>query len=162
MLDALEDFRETVEGAAARLLLITEEESERRVADGKWSPKEIVGHLIDSAANNHQRFVRAQFTDDLDFPGYEQEAWVAAQCYQRESWPQLIALWRAYNQHLRHVVSCIPEEKLKQLRARHSLDRIAWRLVGADQPATLEYLIRDYIAHLKHHLSQIFIEESRI
>lgn len=162
MLDALEDFRETVEGAAARLVLITEEESERRGADGKWSPKEIVGHLIDSAANNHQRFVRAQFTDDLDFPGYEQEAWVAAQCYQSESWPQLVALWRAYNQHLQHVVSCVSEEKLKQLRARHSLDRIAWRLVGADKPATLEYLIRDYIAHLKHHLSQIFTEEARI
>lgn len=161
MLDALEDFRETVEAAAARLALMTEAESERRVADGKWSPKEIVGHLIDSAANNHQRFVRAQFTDDLDFPGYEQDDWVTAQCYQRESWPQLIALWRAYNQHLQHVVSCINEEKLVQLRAQHNLDRIAWRLVSREQPATLEYLIRDYIAHLKHHLSQIFIEESQ-
>jgi hypothetical protein len=156
VLDALEDFRERVESGAMRLLSISEERSERRSSDGKWSPKEIIGHLIDSAANNHQRFVRAQFTDDLVFPGYEQEQWVQAQCYQRESWPQLIQLWRAYNLHLHHVVSCVPEEKLTKPRAPHSLQRIAWKTVSAEQPVTLEYLIRDYIAHLKHHLDQIF------
>jgi hypothetical protein len=85
---------------------------------------------------------------------------VQAQCYQRESWPQLIQLWRAYNQHLHHVVSCVPEEKLKKLRTPHSLERIAWKTVSAEQPVTLEYLIRDYIAHLKHHLDQIFTQQT--
>jgi hypothetical protein len=156
VLDALEDFREAVETGAARLLSITEEESERRTADGKWSPKEIVGHLIDSAANNHQRFVRAQFTEDLLFPGYDQEEWVESQCYQRASWPKLVELWRAYNEHLHHVASCVPPEQLTKPRTRHSLQRIAWQTVSENEPVTLEYLIRDYIAHLKHHLGQIF------
>ncbi len=156
MLDALEDFRETVEAGATRLLLINEERSEQRSSDGKWSAKEIIGHLIDSAANNHQRFVRAQFTDDLVFPGYAQAEWVQAQGYQRESWPQLVGFWQAYNQHLHHIISCLPEEQLKKLRAPHSLQQIAWKTVSAQQPVTLEYLIRDYIAHLKHHLDQIF------
>ncbi|MBV9959082.1 MAG: DinB family protein [Acidobacteria bacterium] len=156
MLDALEDFRETVLTGAARLLKLTEEESERRTAEGKWSPKEIVGHLIDSAANNHQRFVRAQFTEDLLFPGYEQEEWVASQHYQQAAWPKLVKLWRAYNEHLHHVVSHVPEEQLTKPRARHSLQRIAWQTVSEHEPTTLEYLIRDYIAHLKHHLNQIF------
>ena len=156
MKDALEDFRRTIEEASTWLLAMTEEESERRRAEGKWSAKEIVGHLIDSAANNHQRFVRAQFTDDLLFPGYNQEQWVQSQRYHQASWPQLVGLWRAYNLHLLHVAAGVPEEALKKSRARHSLQQIAWRTVNEDEPTTLEYLIRDYIGHLKHHLAQIF------
>ena len=155
MKDALEDFRRTVEGAAESLLGMTEEQSERRSAPGKWSAKEVVGHLIDSAANNHQRFVRAQFQDDLVFPGYAQEEWNAAQHYQEESWPRLVELWRLYNLHLLRVVSHIKEEELRRPRHPHTLHRIAWKLVAEDEPATLEYLIRDYVEHLKHHLGQI-------
>jgi hypothetical protein len=155
MKDALEDFRRTVEGAAESLLGMTEARSELRPAPGKWSAKEVVGHLIDSAANNHQRFVRAQFQDDLVFPGYAQEEWNAAQHYQRESWRQLVELWRLYNLHLLHVVSHIAEDELRRPRHPHTLHRIAWRLVAEGEPATLEYLIRDYVGHLKHHLGQI-------
>src|SRR4051812_3645052 len=100
MEDELEDFRRTVEESAARLLGITEEKSRAPRIEGKWSPKEIIGHLIDSASNNHQRFVRAQFTDDLVFPGYEQESWVRAQKYSEEPWPLLVVLWRSFNLHL--------------------------------------------------------------
>ncbi|PYS75272.1 MAG: DinB family protein, partial [Acidobacteria bacterium] len=100
MEDVIEDFRQTVEDAAGRLLAISEEEASAPRAEGKWSPKEIVGHLIDSASNNHQRFVRAQFTDHLVFPAYEQEAWVRAQGYKDEPWPLLVELWRSFNLHL--------------------------------------------------------------
>lgn len=156
MKDALEDFQETLKRAEARLLSLTEDESEARGAEGKWSPKEIIGHLIDSASNNHQRFVRAQFTDELVFPGYAQNEWVAVQQYQRESWPFLIQLWLSYNLHLLHLVAQIPEAKLKQPRRTHNLDKIAWATVSTGEPTTLEYFIRDYINHLKHHLQQIF------
>jgi len=124
--------------------------------EGGWSAAQILGHLIDSAANNHQRFVRAQFVDHLDFPGYDQEQWVAAQHYDREPWPQLLALWLAYNRHLAHVVAAIPPAVLTAPRARHSLERIAWQRVPADQPATLAYLIRDYLGHLQAHLQQLY------
>lgn len=159
MMDALEDFRQTVESSFERLRSMPEEESEARRAPDKWSAKEIIGHLVDSAANNHGRFVRALFKDDLVFQGYEQESWVAAQHYQQESWQLLIELWRSYNLHLLHFVSHIPTEKLKQPHQRHSLDKIAWKLVATDEPATLEYLIRDYIGHMKNHLRQIFQED---
>src|SRR5436305_2922886 len=85
MKEAIEDFRHTVEEASARLLSISDEESAREKAPGKWSPKEIIGHLIDSASNNHQRFVRTQFRDDLAFLGYQQEAWVKVQHYASET-----------------------------------------------------------------------------
>jgi hypothetical protein len=153
--DDLEEFRRTIETASERLLRLTEAESEARPARGGWSPKETIGHLIDSAANNHQRFVRAQFTDDLQFPGYRQDDWIAAQHYQQAPWAQLVELWRLYNLHLLRVVSHIPEAKLREPRREHTLHKIAWKLVDENEAATLEYLILDYIRHLKHHLGQI-------
>lgn len=152
----LGDFRETIAGASLRLRDISDEQSRRRSSPENWAPIEILGHLIDSAANNHQRFVRAQFTDHLVFPGYEQEEWVSAQKYREESWSELIQLWSSYNLHLLHAASVIPEEVLTKARPEHSLDQIAFKPVDKNQPATLEYLIRDYVDHLRHHLEQIF------
>ena len=158
MEDVIEDFRQTVEDAAGRLLAISEEEASAPRAEGKWSPKEIVGHLIDSASNNHQRFVRAQFTDHLVFPGYEQEAWVRAQGYREEPWPLLVELWRSFNLHLAHVMERSPEGTRLASRERHNLDQIGWVKIGENDPATLEYLMRDYVGHLKNHLRQILGE----
>ena len=152
----LRDFRDTIVSATARLKDIPEEKSRRRSSTDGWAPIEILGHLIDSAANNHQRFVRAQSTDDLVFSGYEQDHWVNSQKYREESWSEVIQLWNAYNLHLVHVVSVIPEEVLTKSRSPHTLDKIAFKLVDKNEPATLEYLIRDYLVHLRHHLDQIF------
>src|SRR5918997_1548657 len=159
MREVLEDFRRTIETNAARLGALGEADARTSRGTDAWTPKEIVGHLIDSAANNHARFVRAQFKDDLVFDGYEQEQWVSAQHYNEESWPLLVELWKNYNLHLLHVMASAPEEKLKQPRTRHTLDKIAWQMVDASQPATLEYLMTDYIGHLKSHLRQIFPDE---
>ncbi len=152
----LDDFRNTIVSATARLRDIPETQSGVKNSPDDWSPAEVLGHLIDSAANNHQRFVRAQFTDDLVFSGYEQERWVSSQKYSDESWPDVIQLWSAYNLHLLHVVSVIPEDVLTKARSPHTLDQIAFNLVDKNDPATLEYLIRDYVDHLRHHLDQIF------
>ncbi len=75
-----------VEETEKRLSAITEQESTTRSGDGKWSRKEVLGHLIDSASNNHQRFVRAQLDGALNFPGYQQDGWNRAQQYQSEPW----------------------------------------------------------------------------
>jgi len=154
----LTDFRETIVSGTARLKDIPEDRSRRKNTDDDWAPIEILGHLIDSAANNHQRFVRAQFTDDLVFPGYEQNEWVGSQRYRDESWGDVIQLWSAYNLHLVHVASVVPEDALTKPRACHNQNQIAFNLVDKNEPATLEYLIRDYVDHLRHHLNQIFDE----
>jgi hypothetical protein len=127
----------------------------RRPGPGKWSPREIIGHLIDSASNNHQRFVRAQFQDDLIFPGYAQDEWVAAQRYQDAAWEDLLTLWRSFNLHIAHVMETVPEEQRLRQRVRHNLDQLAWRPIPREQPATLDYFMGDYVAHLKHHLAKI-------
>lgn len=158
--EVVRDFRRTVERSAARLLALGGGERGRQApGDEGWTPKQIVGHLVDSAANNHRRFVLGQFTDDLVFDGYAQEDWVSAQGYERADWDTLVALWRSYNLHLAHVMACAPAEPLRRERAAHTLDRIAFKAVPADRPATLEYLMRDYVGHLKHHLRQILADE---
>lgn len=154
----LDDFRNTIVSATARLRNIPETQSAQKNSPDDWSAKETIGHLIDSAANNHQRFVRAQFTDDLVFSGYEQDQWVSSQKYRDEPWSEVIQLWSSYNLHLVHVASAIPEAVLTKPRSHHTLDQIAFNLVDKNDSTTLEYLIRDYLDHLRHHLNQIFAE----
>ncbi len=134
---------------------ISEADSARRPVPGKWSPKEIVGHLIDSASNNHQRFVRVQFQDDLIFPGYDQDAWVTAQYYQEAPWSALVELWQAYNLHLARVMAATPEAARLRQHRRHNFHQIAWQTIPEGEPTTLDYFMRDYVTHLRHHLSQI-------
>jgi len=157
----LKDFRATVMDATGRLREISSAASRQKSSRDDWSPIEILGHLIDSAANNHQRFVRAQFTDDLVFPGYEQEEWVSSQKYADESWTDLIQLWSSYNLHIHHLASVIPETIRTKPRATHNLDEIAFNLVDKSKATTLEYFIRDYVDHLRHHLDQIFTEQKQ-
>lgn len=109
----------------------------------KWSKKEILGHLIDSAANNHQRFIRGQF-EDRPTIGYNQDAWNKYNHYNEIDSGQLITFWEAYNRHLLEIMKRMPPESLqKQCRA---VDGSTY---------TLAFLIEDYVAHLEHHLKQI-------
>jgi hypothetical protein len=150
-----EDLAAVVDAATPRLLALSDEEAARPREPGKWSPKEVIGHLVDSASHNHQRFVRAQLGDTLDFPGYEQDAFVRVQRYAESPWDELVALWRAYNLHIARVIAAIPDEVRDRERARHNLHEIAFRRVPEDRPATLAFLMRDYLVHLEHHLPQV-------
>jgi hypothetical protein len=133
-----------VEQTETRLSSITEPDSAARSGEGKWSRKEILGHLIDSASNNHQRFVRAELEGALTFPGYTQDGWNRAQQYQSESWANLVRLWASYNRHLAHVIAAIPADA-----------RPNKCVIGSGAPVTLEFLVGDYVVHLEHHLEQI-------
>ena len=152
----LNDFKETIGSASDRLKNISEAESAEPRAEDHWSSKQIIGHLIDSAANNHARFVVGQLKNDLIFPGYDQNGWVETNHYQERPWSELIELWRAYNLHLHHVMSNADEAKLNTPRTLHSLQEIAFKTVPQSEPVTLEYLMKDYVDHLKHHLAQVF------
>jgi hypothetical protein len=152
---AADAILEATERSAVAFLAIAPEVAARRPAPGKWSIKEIVGHLIDSAFNNHQRFVRAQWTTDLVLTGYDQDAWVASQRYEDAPWPDLVLLWRDLNRHLARTVAAIPSTVRELERQPHNLDRMAFRPVPADEAVTLDYFIHDYVDHMKHHLRQI-------
>jgi hypothetical protein len=145
MVNALADeLTRVVEEAVADLQNVGEEVAAAKRSPQVWSLKEILGHLIDSAANNHQRFVRAQLGSGLVFPGYEQDAWVRTQDPQSRAWLDLIQFWALYNRHLAHTIRRIPDNVLN----------VPCR-IGTGDSVTLGFLVQDYLAHLRHHLKQI-------
>ncbi|HTX42904.1 MAG TPA: DinB family protein [Acidobacteriaceae bacterium] len=137
------ELRELAAEYEQKFARIPEEMASRARGKGKWSRKEILGHLIDSAANNHQRFIRLQQEPELRFPGYEQEAWVRTNGYAECQWAELVTLWAAYNRHLAHVMERIGAESLMHV----------W--VNGTERHELGFLAADYVAHLRHHLEQI-------
>src|SRR5215212_1242569 len=139
--DVSGELLNVVEAASESLHRIDEPEASLRSAPDSWSKKEILGHLLDSAVNNHHRFIRAQEAEELTFPAYEQEHWVNAQGYRERPWLELVDLWRLYNRHLPHIISQIPKEKLAVIC-----------VIGSDKPVSLGYLVEDYVVHLRHHL----------
>jgi hypothetical protein len=138
------DLLQTVEEVAPRLRAMSDAQASQPRAAGKWSPKQIIGHLIDSAANNHHRFVRAQQVTELHFPPYAQDHWVGVQDYAARPWEELVTLWHAYNRHLAHVISLIPEDR-----------RDVPCVIEYAEPVTLGHLADDYGRHLRHHLEQV-------
>ena len=106
-------IRGEVERALIRFSGWGESDVTRDRGAGKWGRKEILGHLIDSAANNHQRFVRAQLTSSFVGPGYDQQTWVSLHRYRERPWADLVALWVALNRHVAAVIERVPAEKLQ-------------------------------------------------
>lgn len=152
--DYVRDLETTVEDTMAWLATLSETAVRWRPKPAAWSTKEILGHLIDSAANNHQRFVRAAQQDDLVFPGYEQDYWVRVQGYASAPWHDVITLWGAYNRHLARVMALVSDDVRFRRHDRHNMHVLGWQPYAADQPASLDDLMRDYVLHLKHHVSQ--------
>jgi hypothetical protein len=144
MITLAAELRAEVDRAAAHFRTIGEAEASRSRGEGKWVKKEVLGHLIDSAANNHQRFVRAQFANPFTGPGYDQEAWVSLHRYRERPWPELIDLWVALNRQVAAVIEGVPPERLETMCH-----------IGEAKAAPLEWWMRDYLRHLKHHLDQL-------
>jgi hypothetical protein len=130
--------------AVSRLRQFEEAAAAAPRAPGKWSKKQTLGHLVDSAANNHQRFIRLQLTPRIELPGYDGDAWVRVQRYQERPWLEIIQLWQSYNTQLAAVIRTVDAKALQHVW--HTPD-------GKD--LTLEFLMRDYVTHLRHHLDQI-------
>jgi hypothetical protein len=145
MNEALDRLARILEKAPSRLMEIAEEGASYSPSAGTWSPKEVIGHLIDSAANNHQRFVRGMAASKIELPKYDQRHWVESQRYTTARWADLVNLWLLYNRHLLHVLRGMPGDQ-----------RVHVCVVGDNAPVSLAELALDYVGHLEHHLAQVF------
>ncbi len=137
-------LRKTVQQGLPFLKEISEEAASEKPQPNKWSKKEILGHLLDSACNNQQKFLRTMISPELQFVGYQQNEWVSLQNYNAVDWKTLVAWWVSANEHIEHIIENAPEETLQ-----HTI-----KIVN-DGPFTLEFIMSDYVEHLKHHLKQI-------
>jgi len=144
-MQAITLLQRLIEVVPLRLAELSEAAVERKPTSG-WSPKEELGHLLDSAVNNHQRIVRGQMEDRLAMPGYEQNRWVAIHRYQQRHWSELVSLWEALNRQLLAAAESVPDSAWS-----HTLS------VGNSGPMTLEFVFEDYVAHTVHHLKHIGI-----
>jgi hypothetical protein len=137
-------IRETINAARPLLESITSEAARLKTDPAAWSKQEILGHLIDSAYNNHQRLVRGAYNAAMDFPPYQQENWVALQVYNERDWHELITLFVAANAHLCAMLDRLTDEQLA-----HPCN------IGRPEPVTLRFVADDYPRHLKMHLADI-------
>ncbi len=146
-MEALKELRALINEIPPRLSKLPSSQAERKPSVSTWSPKQELGHLLDSAANNHQRIVRAQLEDKPKMPGYDGDAWVELHRYQQRNWQEMIELWRVLNQQLLAAAEAAPDP--------------AWSrtcTIADSQPLTLKFVFEDYIAHMLHHLKHIGIE----
>lgn len=141
-------LEQAVEREFLHLRTIGEYDAGRKPAANAWSQKEELGHLIDSATNNHVRFVRASIETDFRGPGYQQDGWVSAHGYGDMPWADLLDFWKRYNLFLARLVRRIPDSLM---------DRTC--IIGESRPVTLRFLIEDYTLHMQHHLDHILKRE---
>lgn len=141
-------LRQTIEREWPHLCDLTDERASVPRAPGKWSAKEELGHLIDSAANNHIRFVRGSIEAEYRGPGYSQNEWVRLHGYSSMGWETIRNFWLQYNTLLAELVQRIPESRLQTPC-----------FIGTNPEVTLEFVINDYILHMQHHIDQLLRRE---
>lgn len=144
MLTVSDQIRKLIVSVKPELLKISPDAATQKISPESWSKQELLGHLIDSAANNHQRFVRGAHNAAGDFPPYQQTRWVEAQAYNTMDWVELVEFFTHYNFHLCRVIDVLPETVLNNPCN-----------IGREKPVTLSFVIEDYLRHLRQHLEEI-------
>ena len=137
-------FRADLDEIHRTLIAVPIEIADLPWRDGGWTRRQLIGHLLDSAANNRQRFVRAAIDGQYRGPKYAQDAWVDIHGYANQPWGMLLSWWEAEHEILMAVVDNIPEGKLG-----------AQCVIGDDAPVSLRFLIEDYVSHQRWHLKQM-------
>jgi len=140
-------LRSLIEFLPRRLAVFAEGAAGAKPSSGGWSKKQELGHLIDSASNNHQRIVRARTESGLALPGYDGDLWVELHYYQDCGWLDLIRSWHEFNRQL--------------LRAADSVSQPGWLhelSVGGSAPMTLGFVFVDYLKHMLEHLRHLGVQ----
>ncbi len=147
--ETIAGLKKNLKEVPEKFLSISADKLSRFPAPGKWSKKQILGHLCDSALNNYSRFIRAQFENEpMDIRRYEQDEWVEKNGYQSKTADELVLLWSALNSQILNIIALIPVDKMNV-----KCD------IGNNDIKTLQWLIDDYLSHMNHHLQQIFDEK---
>lgn len=141
------ELRQILESTIPQLVEIPESEISRRSAPGRWTKKEVLGHLTDSAHNNYRRFLCAQYEQPVPVIHYDQDFWVEANQYEKMSTAELILLWKLMNERIIAVLDHMPADNYTKVADTGKEEK---------ELHSMSFLAGDYIRHMKHHLGQIF------
>ena len=148
-------LRAAIDEGTALFRGVSEDQTARRQAADAWCAREVVGHLIDSACNNHRRFIINQDAERLIVDPYDQRVWVARQRYAQTPASVLVPMLAAYNVHIARVIEAMPDAVLNRSRGPIAGHRFPYADVPATEFVTLGYLVEDYVGHIRHHCKQI-------
>ena len=146
MENVVKELLEILKTYSVKIGTITDAEFSRKHAPLKWSKKEVLGHLVDSAQNNLRRFICGQYEKTPSKIVYDQDFWVRANGYQSATKEDVIALWKLVNQRIADVLTQMPAD---------NYERESDTGKDAVQLHALKWLAEDYVKHMKHHLNQI-------
>jgi hypothetical protein len=139
MKDIARELSEIVSNHYEKYYNLDDQKASVILSADKWSLKEIIGHLIDSASNNHQRFVRLHINNKIDFPIYHYD-WISIENFNSMKFTDLISLWKYFNILLSHIINNVTDDKLSNI----------WETGGTK--LTLKFIITDYLRHIKEHI----------
>jgi len=148
-------LRAAIDEGAALFDGVSEEQTAWRPAAGEWCAREVIGHLIDSACNNHRRFILNQDAERLSIDPYDQEKWVSLSHYADTPASVLVPAWRTYNDQIARVIERIPDEVLSRRRGPILDYRFPYLNYQPSDAATLRDLVEDYVGHIRHHFKHI-------
>lgn len=153
---SVSSLRRLVERAASALLALPTGEVSGLAGEARPA-RELVGDLLDAAATAQSRLEQGWEQDtlapDAPSPSDGDDAWESA--YGEADWAALVTLWWMHATHLLRTLERIPDDVRRRRHHPHGLHALAWRPVPEDRPATLDDLVWDYGARLRHHLAQI-------
>lgn len=144
MVENAEQLLKMVRAFYQKYKSLPEEITKIRLSDDRWSLREIVGHLIDSASNNHQRFIRMQLERECSFPDYNKDEWLQTSFYNGIDFKELLRMLKSYNQLIAHLIAQVSEM---------TFDHIWNKPWDQKEPEiTLKDLIEHYIHHFQLHI----------
>lgn len=146
MKKTIQELQEIIDLFSQKIAAIPEAEFSAKHAPNKWSKKEVLGHLTDSAQNNLRRFICGQYDTTPPKIVYEQDFWVKANDYQAKRSSDVILLWRLVNEQICSALRTMPAANYSQ-----SCDTGKQE----EQLHSLQWMAEDYVKHMKHHLNQI-------
>jgi hypothetical protein len=141
----VKELESIVESYSQKFTQISDQDFSAKPNPDKWSRKEVIGHLIDSAHNNLRRFIVGQYDHQPNIV-YQQDFWVKANTYQQAPKDDVIQLWRLINLQIAAVLASMPKE---------NYSRICNTGKNTPELNTIEWLAADYVKHMKHHINQV-------
>lgn len=146
-MDAIQQLRALIDHVPARLKALSSTQIEQKAKLESWSAKQELGHLVDSAAQDHQHIVRTQLEEHPAMPDYHGDLWVSLHRYQERDWKELVDVWTALNRQLLAVAEALPDSGWSRSCT-----------IGDSKPLTARFVFDDYVAHQSGHLRHIGVE----